>query len=58
MDLQGQAASESDGFRHISGTGGQLQLVRSARDNGLIPKGFFLSRQTICMVFRQFWQSQ
>ena len=28
MDLQGQAASESDGFRHISGTGGQLQFVR------------------------------
>jgi acyl-CoA hydrolase len=30
MDLQGQAASESDGHRHISGTGGQLQFVRSA----------------------------
>jgi len=30
MDLQGQAASESDGFRHISGTGGQLQFVRGA----------------------------
>jgi acyl-CoA hydrolase len=29
MDLQGQAASESDGFRHISGTGGQLQFVRA-----------------------------
>lgn len=28
MDLQGQAASESDGYRHISGTGGQLQFVR------------------------------
>ena len=28
VDLQGQAASESDGFRHISGTGGQLQFVR------------------------------
>jgi acyl-CoA hydrolase len=28
MDLQGQAASESDGHRHISGTGGQLQFVR------------------------------
>jgi acyl-CoA hydrolase len=30
MDLQGQAASESDGHRHISGTGGQLQFVRGA----------------------------
>lgn len=30
VDLQGQAASESDGFRHISGTGGQLQFVRGA----------------------------
>ncbi len=30
MDLQGQAASESDGARHISGTGGQLQFVRGA----------------------------
>lgn len=30
MDLQGQAASESDGFRHISGTGGQSQFVRGA----------------------------
>jgi acyl-CoA hydrolase len=28
MDLQGQVASESDGHRHISGTGGQLQFVR------------------------------
>ena len=28
IDLQGQAASESDGQRHISGTGGQLQFVR------------------------------
>ena len=27
MDLQGQAASESDGHRHISGTGGQLQFM-------------------------------
>ncbi len=26
----GQAASESDGLRHISGTGGQLQFVRGA----------------------------
>jgi acyl-CoA hydrolase len=35
IDLQGQAASESDGFRHISGTGGQAQFVRggyAARD--------------------------
>ena len=30
MDLQGQASSESDGHRHISGTGGQLQFMRSA----------------------------
>jgi acyl-CoA hydrolase len=36
IDLQGQAASESDGHRHISGTGGQLQFVRAAyaSDNG------------------------
>lgn len=30
MDLQGQAASESDGHRHISGSGGQAQFVRAA----------------------------
>ena len=30
MDLQGQAASESNGHRHISGSGGQLQFVRGA----------------------------
>ena len=30
IDLQGQAASESDGRRHISGTGGQAQFVRGA----------------------------
>ena len=30
IDLQGQAASESDGNRHISGTGGQSQFVRGA----------------------------
>jgi acyl-CoA hydrolase len=30
MDLQGQAASESCGHRHVSGTGGQLQFVRGA----------------------------
>ena len=30
MDLQGQAASESDGHRHISGTGGQLQFACGA----------------------------
>ncbi len=30
IDLQGQAASETDGHRHISGTGGQLQYVRGA----------------------------
>ena len=29
MDLQGQAASESDGHRHISGSGGQLQFIRA-----------------------------
>ena len=30
MDLSGQVASESSGYRHISGTGGQLQFVRGA----------------------------
>ncbi len=30
VDLQGQAASESDGLRHLTGTGGQLQFVRGA----------------------------
>lgn len=30
IDLQGQAASETDGQRHLSGTGGQLQFVRGA----------------------------
>lgn len=30
IDLQGQAASESAGARHVSGTGGQLQFVRGA----------------------------
>jgi acyl-CoA hydrolase len=30
VDLQGQAASESDGHRHVSGTGGQAQFVRGA----------------------------
>ncbi|MCF1709496.1 butyryl-CoA:acetate CoA-transferase [Tabrizicola sp. J26] len=30
IDLTGQAASESDGLRHISGTGGQLQFLRGA----------------------------
>jgi acyl-CoA hydrolase len=30
IDLTGQAASESDGNRHISGTGGQAQFVRGA----------------------------
>jgi hypothetical protein len=29
-DLRGQAASESAGHRHISGTGGQSQFVRGA----------------------------
>ncbi len=30
VDLQGQAASESDGHRHLTGTGGQLQFVRGS----------------------------
>jgi acyl-CoA hydrolase len=30
IDLQGQAASESDGHRHLTGTGGQLQFMRGA----------------------------
>ncbi|MBK1659273.1 acetyl-CoA hydrolase/transferase family protein [Paracraurococcus ruber] len=30
VDLTGQAASEADGPRHISGTGGQAQFVRGA----------------------------
>ncbi len=30
VDLQGQVSSESYGYRHISGTGGQLQFVRGA----------------------------
>lgn len=30
IDLQGQAASESNGHRHLTGTGGQLQFVRGA----------------------------
>ncbi len=30
VDLQGQVSSESHGYRHISGTGGQLQFVRGA----------------------------
>lgn len=30
IDLQGQVASESDGYRHLTGTGGQLQFVRGA----------------------------
>jgi acyl-CoA hydrolase len=42
MDLQGQIASESDGHRHISGTGGQLQFVRG----GYASKG---GKSFICM---------
>ncbi len=42
MDLQGQAASESDGHRHISGTGGQLQFVRG----GYASKG---GKSIICL---------
>jgi acyl-CoA hydrolase len=30
IDLTGQAASESDGYRHLTGTGGQAQFVRGA----------------------------
>jgi len=30
VDLQGQCTSESAGYRHVSGTGGQLQFVRGA----------------------------
>ncbi len=30
VDLTGQAASESDGYRHLTGTGGQAQFVRGA----------------------------
>ena len=30
IDLQGQCCSESAGFRHLTGTGGQLQFVRGA----------------------------
>ncbi len=30
VDLYGQAASESDGNRHLTGTGGQAQFVRGA----------------------------
>jgi acyl-CoA hydrolase len=30
IDLQGQCASESCGYRHLTGTGGQLQFVRGA----------------------------
>ncbi len=33
VDLTGQACSESAGIRQISGTGGQLQFVRGARDS-------------------------
>ena len=43
IDLQGQAASESDGHRHISGTGGQLQFVRG----GYASKG---GKSFICLA--------
>ena len=43
IDLQGQAASESDGLRHISGTGGQLQFVRG----GYASKG---GKSFICLA--------
>ena len=42
MDLQGQAASESSGHRHISGSGGQLQFTRS----GYASKG---GKSFLCM---------
>ena len=42
MDLQGQAASESAGHRHFSGTGGQLGFVRAAYQS----KG---GRAVLCM---------
>ena len=45
IDLQGQAASESDGFRHLTGTGGQLQFARAAyTSNG--GKGFMCLAST------------
>lgn len=45
IDLQGQAASESDGTRHLTGTGGQLQFVRGAyKSNG--GKSFMLLSST------------
>lgn len=48
VDLQGQAASESDGHRHISGTGGQLQFVRGAyASKG--GKSFICLASTYCM---------
>ena len=47
MDLQGQAASESDGHRHISGTGGQLQFVRGA-DASKGGKSFICLSSTYC----------
>jgi acyl-CoA hydrolase len=43
IDLQGQAASESDGHRHLSGTGGQLQFVRG----GYASKG---GKSFICLA--------
>jgi acyl-CoA hydrolase len=47
VDLQGQAASESDGHRHISGTGGQLQFVRGAyASKG--GKSFICMSSTLC----------
>lgn len=42
MDLQGQAASESSGHRHFSGTGGQLQFIRAGYES---PGG----RSFLCM---------
>src|ERR1035438_10446847 len=42
VDLQGQTASQSDGHRHLSGTGGQLQLVR-------VPSGSKGGKCFICL---------
>jgi acyl-CoA hydrolase len=47
VDLQGQCASESDGHRHLTGTGGQLQFVRGAyASNG--GKSFMCLSSTYC----------
>jgi len=40
----GHAASESDGHRHISGTGGQLQFVRRAYASNDVKSLIFVLR--------------